>query len=102
MRIADRVDVIEAFNARITFASDNERAQGFAQEHSLVAASVSDAHTPAELGASYTEMADFDGPDTFLQSLRQAKLVTRTASPLVHVLSYWARLRRKVFRWKPV
>lgn len=102
LRIADRVDIIEAFNARITFASDNERAQGFAQEHSLVAAAVSDAHTPGELGTTYTEMPDFDGPEALLQSLRQGELVTRAASPMVHALSYWARLRRRVLGWKPV
>lgn len=102
LRIVDQVDIIEAFNARITFGSDNERARRFAQEHGLVATAVSDAHTPGELGASYVEVPDFDGPEAFLQSLKHGKLVTRTASPLVHLLSYWARLRRKAFRWKPV
>ncbi len=102
LRVADQVDVIETFNARVTFASDNERARRFAQEHGLLEAAVSDAHTPGELGTSYTEMPDFDGPGVFLQSLKQAKLVTRAASRLVHALSYWARLRRKLFGWKPV
>ena len=102
LRIADQVDIIEAFNARITFASDNEQARRFGQEHGLLAAAVSDAHTPGELGTTYSEMADFEGPEAFLQSLKQAKLVTRAASPVVHVLSYWARLRRKLFGWKPV
>jgi len=67
----------------------------------LVAAA-SDAHTPGELGSTYTEVPDFDGPEAFLESLKQAKLVTKPASPVVHVLSYWARLRRRAFRWKPV
>lgn len=102
LRIAYQVDIIETFNARITFSGDNERASRFAQEHGLLAAAVSDAHSPGELGASYTEMPDFDGPEAFLQSLGQAKLVGRAASPLVHALSYWARLRRKVLGWKPV
>ncbi len=101
LRIVDQVDVIETFNARITFAADNERARRFARGHGLLEAAVSDAHTPGELGSSYTEVPDFDGPEAFLQSLKQAKLVTRAASPLVHALSYWARLRRKVFGWKP-
>jgi len=102
LRIVDQVDVIEAFNARITFAADNERAGRFAQEHGLLAAAASDAHTPGELGSTYTEVPDFDGPEAFLESLKQAKLVTKPASPVVHVLSYWARLRRRAFRWKPV
>ncbi len=102
LRVVDRVDVIETFNARITFASDNERARRFAEEHGLLVTAVSDAHTSAELGGSYVEVPDFDGPDAFLQSLRQGKPVTRAASPIVHVLSYWARLRRRVFGWKPV
>jgi hypothetical protein len=100
-RIIDRIDIIETFNARVTFARDNERALRFAQDHHLLTAAVTDAHTPGELGNSYVEMPDFDGPDEFLQSLKQAKLVTHTASPFVHVLSYWARLRRRVLGWKP-
>ncbi len=102
LSIVDQVDIIEAFNARITFASDNERARRFAQEHGLIATAVSDAHTPGELGATYLEAPDFDGPEAFLQSLRQGKLVTRAASPMVHALSYWARLRRRALGWKPV
>lgn len=101
-RIADQVDLIEIFNARIAFAADNARAARFVREHNLPAAAVSDAHTGGELGSSYAEMPDFDGPEAFLQSLKQAKLVTRTASPFVHALSYWARLRRRVLGWKPV
>ena len=102
LRIVDQVDIIETFNARITFGSDNERARRFAQERSLLAAAVSDSHSPGELGATYSEMPDFEGPEAFLQSLQRAKLVTRAASPVVHLLSYWARLRRRVFGWKPV
>ncbi len=101
-RIVDQVDIIETFNARITFGSDNERARRFAEEHGLLAAAVSDAHSPGELGTTYVEVPDFDGPKAFLRSLEQAMPVTQTASPMVHVLSYWARLRRKVFGWKPV
>jgi len=102
LRIVEHIDIIETFNARVTFARDNGRARRFAQDHNLLTAAVTDAHTPGELGSSYVEMPDFDGPYGFLQSLKQAKLVTHTASPFVHVLSYWARLRRRVFGWKPV
>lgn len=102
LRTVDHIDIIETFNARVTFSRDNERAQRFAQDHNLLTAAVTDAHTPGELGSSYVEMPDFDGPDEFLKSLKQAKLVTHTASPFVHVLSYWARLRRRVLGWKPV
>ena len=102
LRIVDQVDIIETFNARISFPSDNERARRFAQKHALLAAAVSDAHTPGELGSSYVEIPDFDGPERFLDSLKEAKLVGRAASPMVHVLSYWARLRRNVLGWNPV
>ena len=102
LSIVDQVDIIEAFNARITFASDNERARRFAQEHGLIATVVSDAHTPGELGATYLEAPDFDGPEAFLESLRQGRLVSQAASPHVHLLSYWARLRRRALGWKPV
>jgi predicted metal-dependent phosphoesterase TrpH len=102
LRVADSIDIFETFNARVTFSRDNQRAQRFAQDHNLLIAAVTDAHTPGELGRSYVEVPDFDGPDEFLKSLKRARLVTHTASPFVHAMSYWARLRRRVFGWKPV
>jgi hypothetical protein len=61
----------------------------------------SDAHSPWEVGRSYVEMADFHGPETFLASLQEGRIVGRLSSPLVHLFTRWAWLRRKL-GWRPV
>ena len=99
-RILPQVDIIEAFNARTTARGDNERAAGFAQEHGLPQSAGSDAHSPWELGRAYVEMLDFEGPQEFLEALKQGRIVGRLSSPLVHLLSRWAWLRRKL-GWQP-
>jgi predicted metal-dependent phosphoesterase TrpH len=92
-RILPRLDVIEVFNSRTTFRSDNERARRLAEELGLPMGAGSDAHSPWELGTAYVEMPDFEGPQEFLEALRQGRIVGRPANPLVHVVSTVAKLR---------
>jgi len=100
MRILPQVDIIETLNARTTLRSDNENASRFAQEHGLAMSAGSDAHSARELGRACVEMPDFDGPQEFLQALRQGRILGRLSSPLVHLHSRWARLRRRL-GWRP-
>ena len=100
MRILPQVDIIETLNARTTLRSDNEHASRFAQEHGLAMSAGSDAHSPRELGRACVEMPDFEGPQEFLQVLRQGRIVGRLSGPLVHFWSRWARLRRRL-GWRP-
>lgn len=99
-RLLPDVDIIEGFNARTTFRGDNERAARFAQEHGLAVSAGSDAHSRGELGRAYVEMPGFEGPQEFLQALRQGRIVGRLSSPAVHLLSRWAWLRRRL-GWRP-
>ena len=92
-RILSHLDVIEVFNSRTTFRSDNEKARRLAEELGLPMGAGSDAHSPWELGATYVEMPDFEGPQQFLDALRQGRIVGRRASPLVHAISTVAKLR---------
>ncbi|MBI4298355.1 MAG: PHP domain-containing protein, partial [Chloroflexi bacterium] len=90
-------DVIEAFNARNTFDSDNRKALGLARGHGMVVSAVSDSHTPGELGYTYVEMPDFDGtPGGFMESLAKGMLVTRRANPLIHIVTTYTKLKRKI------
>jgi len=100
MRILPQVDIIEALNARTTLRADNEQAARFAQEHGLAMSAGSDAHSARELGRACVEMPDFEGPQEFLKALRQGRIVGRLSSPLVHLFSRWARLRRRL-GWRP-
>jgi len=38
-------------------------------------------------------MPDFEGPQEFLEALRQGRIVGRPANPLVHVISTVGKLR---------
>jgi predicted metal-dependent phosphoesterase TrpH len=100
MRILPQVDIIETLNARTTMRSDNERAAVFAEEHGLAMSAGSDAHSARELGRAHVEMPDFEGPRDFLEGLRQGHIVGKLSSPLVHLWSRWAWLRRRL-GWRP-
>ena len=100
MRILPQVDIIEALNARTTLRRDNDHAARFAQEHDLAMSAGSDAHSTRELGRACVEMPEFEGPREFLAALREGRIVGRLSSPLVHLCSRWAWLRRRL-RWRP-
>lgn len=93
MRVLPQVDIMEVFNARTTLARDNRRGEVLAAEHGLIPAAGSDSHTAHELGQSYVEMADFDSPQAFLESLREGRLVKRQSSWFVHAATRWTKLR---------
>jgi predicted metal-dependent phosphoesterase TrpH len=90
------VDVIEVFNARVTFAADNRLAEEFALNHGLARGAGSDAHYPPEVGTAYAEMPPFVTAQEFLCAVRQARIHGRMASPLVHLSSTYARLVKGV------
>ncbi len=75
LAVVDRVDAIEVFNARVTFSAFNEEAARFATKYRVVAGAGSDSHVPQGLGSVRIRMRDFDGPEEFLESLRDADLV---------------------------
>jgi predicted metal-dependent phosphoesterase TrpH len=100
-RILPYVDLIEVFNARTIMAADNKAAQRFAEAHGLPGVSVSDAHSPWEVGRSMVELPHFDGPESFLEALKDARLIARPSTPMVHLVSRWAALRRAL-GWRPL
>ncbi len=77
--VAD-VDAIEVFNPRIAIAAWNEEAVRFAGKYRIPGGAGSDAHVAQGLGAVRIRMRDFDGPDEFLQSLREADIIGRPSS----------------------
>ncbi len=99
-QLAPLVDIVEVMNARTTLGRDNDEAARLAGEHGLVAVAVSDAHSPWEIGRVYVEAPDYEGVQEFLEALRWGTLVGRPSSSLVHLLSRYAWLRRKL-GWRP-
>jgi predicted metal-dependent phosphoesterase TrpH len=92
-RILSQLDIIEVFNSRTTFQSDNDRARKLAKELGLPMGAGSDAHSPGEIGGAWVEMDEFEGPRQFLKALRRGHIVGRRANPLVHLISTYAKIR---------
>jgi hypothetical protein len=82
LAVSDDVDAIEVFNPRIAIAEFNEEAVRFAAKYRIPAGAGSDAHVPQGLGSVRIRMRDFDGPEEFLQSLRDADIIRNPASLL--------------------
>jgi predicted metal-dependent phosphoesterase TrpH/glycosyltransferase involved in cell wall biosynthesis len=80
--VVEDVDVIEVFNPRVAFSAFNEEAARFAQKYRIVAGAGSDSHVAAGLGSVKIRMRAFDGPDEFLESLRDADIVRKRQSLL--------------------
>ncbi len=80
--IIDEVDAIEVFNPRVAIGAFNEEAARFAAKYRIVAGAGSDSHVAQGLGSVRIRMRDFDGPQEFMQSLRDADILTRPSSLL--------------------
>ena len=93
LRILPDVDAVEAFNARTTLRSDRMRSMRFVIEHGKIPSAGSDAHWHPEIGTTFVEMPDFEGPVDFLAALRAGRIHGEVANPLVHIVSTLAKLR---------
>ena len=80
LAVVDHVDAIEIFNPRIAIAAWNEEAVRFAGKYRIPGGAGSDAHVAQGLGAVRIRMRDFDGPEEFLESLRDADILGRPSS----------------------
>lgn len=88
-RIKRDIDAIEIFNAREAFTADNLRAAKYASDNGIAGAVASDAHRPAEVGAAWLEMDDFDDRDGFVAALRTGTVNGRLSGQVVHL---WTRM----------
>ena len=80
LAVVDDVDAIEVFNPRIAIPAFNEEAVRFARKYRIVGGAGSDSHVAQGLGSVRIRMRDFDGPEEFLASLRDADIVGRPSS----------------------
>jgi glycosyltransferase involved in cell wall biosynthesis len=80
--VVEDIDAIEVFNPRVAFAAFNDEAARFAAKYRIVAGAGSDSHVAQGLGSVKIRMRDFDGPEEFLESLRDADIVRKRQSLL--------------------
>ena len=79
VELADRIDIIETYNSWCD-ASTNAAAAKLAADLGKVVATGSDAHSVRELGRSWMEIDDYNGPAEFLDRLRLARHVVTASS----------------------
>ncbi len=77
LKVIDEIDIIEVFNPRIAISTFNEEAERFAAKYRIVAAAGSDSHVTQGLGTVKIRMREFNGPEEFLESLREADIVRK-------------------------
>jgi len=82
LAIVQEIDAIEVYNPRVAIGSFNEEAQRFAAKYRILAAAGSDSHVAQGLGSVRVRMPDFDGPQEFLEALRDAEITTKPSSLL--------------------
>jgi glycosyltransferase involved in cell wall biosynthesis len=82
LAVLDDIDAIEVFNPRVAFKPFNEEAVRFAAKYRIAAGAGSDAHVPQGLGSVRIRMRDFDGPEEFIASLRDADIIRNPKSLL--------------------
>lgn len=100
--IADQVDAVEGFNARLHDPRLNQRAVEWARARDLPLGAGSDAHVLAEVGRAWVEVPWFeDEPRAFLAALREGTVHGRTSSRAVHIASTYAKLHKRIFPGTP-
>jgi predicted metal-dependent phosphoesterase TrpH len=96
LELIGELDFLEVFNARVLDMRVNQRAARLAQERGLPGSSGSDAHTPGEIGRAWVEIPPFTNAAEFLVALRAGQVRGKLSSPLVHLLSTYNKLLRKM------
>jgi len=80
--VVEDIDAIEVFNPRVAFSAFNEEAARFAAKYRIAAGAGSDSHVAQGLGSVKIRMRDFEGPEEFLESLREADIIRKKQSLL--------------------
>ena len=82
--MVEEIDILEVFNPRVALSAFNEEAERFAAKYRIVPGAGSDSHVAQGLGTVMTRVHDFDGPQEFLESMRDADIVRKKRN-LVYV-----------------
>jgi predicted metal-dependent phosphoesterase TrpH len=96
--LVDRVDWVEAHNARIAVGKGNQMAAELAVSHGKPGIAVSDAHSAFEVGVAYTVLdGDLSTADGLRAALANAELVLGRASFVVRL---WTPIAKTVQRMR--
>ncbi|HVC06427.1 MAG TPA: PHP domain-containing protein [Solirubrobacterales bacterium] len=84
IEIVEEIDILEVFNPRVALTAFNEEAERFARKYRIVPGAGSDSHVAQGLGSVRVRIHDFDGPQEFIEAMRDAD-ITRKHKNLVYV-----------------
>jgi predicted metal-dependent phosphoesterase TrpH/glycosyltransferase involved in cell wall biosynthesis len=77
LEIVEEIDILEVFNPRVALTAFNEEAERFAAKYRIVPGAGSDSHVAQGLGSVMIRIHDFDGPQEFLEAMRDADIVRK-------------------------
>ncbi|HSI80429.1 MAG TPA: glycosyltransferase [Solirubrobacterales bacterium] len=75
--IVEEIDILEVFNPRVALTAFNEEAVRFATKYRIVPGAGSDSHVAQALGSVRIRLHEFDGPEDFLEAMRDADIVRK-------------------------
>src|SRR5204862_5714978 len=75
--IVEDIDILEVFNPRVALTAFNEEAERFAAKYRIVPGAGSDSHVAQGLGSVMIRVREFDGPEEFLEAMRDADIVRK-------------------------
>ena len=85
--LADRIDIIEAYNSRNVFPWSNTKAFDFASKRGKLLGVGSDAHSRFEVGRAYVSIEEFSDANDFLSKLSDADLHTRKTPAVFNLVN---------------
>jgi predicted metal-dependent phosphoesterase TrpH/glycosyltransferase involved in cell wall biosynthesis len=77
LEIVEEIDILEVFNPRVALTAFNEEAERFAAKYRIVPGAGSDSHVAQALGSVMIRIHDFEGPEEFLEAMRDADIVRK-------------------------
>jgi len=86
-KILPDLDMIEVFNSRDILTGQDFGLIEKACKMGAVPVAASDAHLSVEVGRSYLKMEDFDGPEDFLEHIKNAQYAKRKSPFWVHLVT---------------
>jgi predicted metal-dependent phosphoesterase TrpH/glycosyltransferase involved in cell wall biosynthesis len=84
LEMVEEIDILEVFNPRVALTAFNEEAERFAAKYRIVPGAGSDSHVAQGLGSVMIRVHEFQGPQEFLEAMRDADIV-RKHKNLVYV-----------------
>ena len=77
LAMVEEIDILEVFNPRVALTAFNEEAERFAAKYRIVPGAGSDSHVAQGLGSVMIRVHDFEGPEEFLEAMRDADIVRK-------------------------